>query len=157
MTTGIRLAGAAGQITDAGLGERCTVVAGDFRTESVPQGADLSMLKNVLHDWPDEQCVRILINRAAAGAPDGRISVLTPVVPDWADAPDDPETYRPAAIADMSMMSVTGRGRTMDEFERLFTAAGLRQDRAIPLEMPSSGYRILEGVRDPALTEGTTR
>ena len=43
-----------------GLTDRFTAVGGDFFTE-VP-AADLYLLKTVLHDWPDEQCLTILRN-----------------------------------------------------------------------------------------------
>ena len=48
----------------AGLGgplPRCDLVAGDF-FEAVPEGADVYLMKKVLHDWSDDDAVRILVN-----------------------------------------------------------------------------------------------
>ncbi len=53
-----------------GLAERCEAVAGDF-FESVPQG-DVMLLKQILHDWSDEQCVTVLRNCAEALPKGGR-------------------------------------------------------------------------------------
>lgn len=38
---------------------RWKVEGGDIFT-AVPTGGDLYLLKNILHDWPDEDCLRIL-------------------------------------------------------------------------------------------------
>ena len=41
------------------LGERAMCVVGDF-FESVPAGADAYLLSRVLHDWDDDDALRIL-------------------------------------------------------------------------------------------------
>lgn len=43
------------------LKERGDLIEGNF-FESVPAGADVYVMKNVLHDWSDEQCISILKN-----------------------------------------------------------------------------------------------
>ena len=49
-----------GEIFDrAGVADRCEVRAADFFVE-VPSGGDAYVLSNILHDWPDEDCLRIL-------------------------------------------------------------------------------------------------
>ena len=56
---------------EAGLGgplPRCKLVAGDF-FELVPEGADAYLMKKVLHDWSDDDAVRILVNCRRAMAP----------------------------------------------------------------------------------------
>ncbi|MHA6625835.1 methyltransferase [Pseudonocardia sichuanensis] len=62
------VAGADAVFHDAGVAERVTVVAGDFFAE-VPPGADAYVLTRILHDWPDEDAVRILHRVRAAMAP----------------------------------------------------------------------------------------
>ena len=45
------------------------LIEGSFFEVDVPQGGDVYLLKGVIHDWPDDDAVRILGNvRAAAGA-----------------------------------------------------------------------------------------
>ncbi len=39
--------------------ERCTLASGDMFT-SVPAGADAYIMKHIIHDWPDEVCIKIL-------------------------------------------------------------------------------------------------
>jgi hypothetical protein len=46
-------------LRDAGVADRCQIVAGDFFA-GVPEGADGYLLANVLHDWDDRQAARIL-------------------------------------------------------------------------------------------------
>src|SRR5579864_7603714 len=39
--------------------ERCTLASGDMFS-SVPAGADAYIMKHIIHDWPDELCIKIL-------------------------------------------------------------------------------------------------
>ncbi|MEU9339188.1 methyltransferase [Streptomyces sp. NPDC048290] len=97
---------------------------GDF-FHSVPAG-DILMLKRILHDWDDDQCVTILRNCRAALAPGGRVLVIDAVVPDG-------DTPHQAKTLDLMMMaSLTGRERTEADFVRLLAAAGLRLDQVVP-------------------------
>jgi O-methyltransferase domain/Dimerisation domain len=57
-----------------GLSERSTAVAGDF-FESVPEG-DLYLLRFILHDWNDEDCIRILNNCRRAMLPGSRLVLV---------------------------------------------------------------------------------
>jgi SAM-dependent methyltransferase len=113
---------------EAGLGgplPRCKLVAGDF-FESVPEGANAYLMKKVLHDWSDDDAVRILANCRRAMAPGGRVLVAETVVPPG-NAPD------PIKVMDVNMLVVTGgRERTADEFAALFERAGLRAGRVVP-------------------------
>ncbi|MEX2586482.1 MAG: methyltransferase [Actinomycetota bacterium] len=108
-----------------GLGDRCELVAGNF-FESVPPGADGYLLSRVLHDWTDEQCVRILGNCRAAMGSGGRLMVVERLVPGLL-----------ALGADLNMLAVTqGRERTRQEMEALLSDSGfaLRQVLELPLE-----------------------
>ena len=44
--------------------------------ESIPNGADAHLLKNTLHDWSDEDCLRILKNIYAAAEPRTKLLVV---------------------------------------------------------------------------------
>jgi hypothetical protein len=101
----------------AGVSERCGVVAGDF-FDAVPAGADLYLLKDILHDWDDERAVAILRTVRAAIAETGRLAVIERVIP----AADTPA---PGKLVDVTMLLVTGgRERTRDEYESLLAAGG---------------------------------
>lgn len=96
--------------------DRFEFVAGDF-FESVP-AADAYLMKHILHDWTDEECVEILSNVREA-APDGaRLFVCELVVP----GPDQPHL---AKLMDVHMMIAPGgRERTEAEYAKLFEKAG---------------------------------
>src|SRR5690606_1010846 len=61
-------------------GERVELIGGSF-FESVPS-ADLYLLRQVLHDWTDEECVRILDSIAEAMDAQGRVAVIEHVLPE---------------------------------------------------------------------------
>jgi hypothetical protein len=111
---------------------------GDFFT-SLPKGADLYVLKHVIHDWPDEGCVRILRACRDAMANDGRVLVVESVLPQL-NAPHYGRTL------DLMMMNVvTGRERSRDDYNALFHDADLRLSRILPTATFSSAS-IIEGV-----------
>jgi hypothetical protein len=118
-------------IRSAGAAERCGFEACDF-FESVPKGADLHVLKFILHDWTDEECGRILRRCRESLAPGGRLLVVEMLVPD---------EIRPdfVMLMDLNMLVVTGgRERTEADFAALFEKAGFRLMRTIPTKSPFS-------------------
>jgi ubiquinone/menaquinone biosynthesis C-methylase UbiE/DNA-binding HxlR family transcriptional regulator len=103
-----------------GLEPRCSFVEGDFFS-SVPEGADVYVLKHVLHNWDDEQAETILRRCAEAAAPGGRIFVVEALLL--------PGNVRDGArLIDLEMLVLTGGGRerSKPEFRRLLAAANLR-------------------------------
>ncbi|RKR91917.1 methyltransferase family protein [Micromonospora pisi] len=131
-------------LTNAGVADRCDVRVGDF-FESVPGGADAYLLKHILHDWDDEASVRILRNCAEAVDPGGKVLVLTSVVPDRGSV-TDPMELKVLAMSDMEMMAFhSGRERTVDEFRKLFTDAGLRLGEVVSIpEHPN--FHVIEAL-----------
>ncbi len=112
------VAGAHPVLEGAGVGDRASTVAGDF-FESVPPGADVHLLSNILHDWDDERAVRILTNCREALEPHGRILLGEAVLP------DGPEPSL-AKLVDVEMLVMgSGRQRSAAEYRDLFRRAGL--------------------------------
>ena len=119
-----------------GLLGRCTVVAGDF-FKNVPS-ADLYVLKQILHDWNDEQAATILRNCVKAMTPGGRIAIVEMVIPD-----DRSSTL--AQLMDVNMLAILpGRERTQAEYTALLADAGLRFERLVATHSP---FQILEATR----------
>jgi hypothetical protein len=84
--------------------------------------ADAYVLKSVLHDWNDDECVQILSNLRRAVTGTGRVFVVDFVVP----GPEEPHFSK---LFDIHMMLVlTGRERTAGEFTELLSATGWRYD-----------------------------
>jgi 2-polyprenyl-3-methyl-5-hydroxy-6-metoxy-1,4-benzoquinol methylase len=103
----------------------CTsYVAGSF-FDFVPAGADAYVLKNVIHDWPDEKAALILRNCRAAVKPDGRVLIVETIVPTGDDV-------APIKFIDAQMLVVTGGlERTIEQYSALLAQAGLRLERTI--------------------------
>ena len=119
--------GARSLLEAEGVADRAEFVEGDF-FESVPQGGDVYVLKNIIHDWDDDRAIAILRNCRSAMASQGKVLLLERVLP----AGREPH---PGLIADINMMvMVGGRERTEDQFRELFAQAGLKLTRIIPTE-----------------------
>jgi O-methyltransferase domain len=116
-----------------GLDDRIDAVAGDM-FGTIPTTADVYLLKDVLHDWDDEHCRKIL-STVAAAMPSGSRVVLVELL-------QQPNTPNPLAPwADLLMLTQTdgGRQRSVHELAALLTDAGLRPTgtvrHAIPHDM----------------------
>ncbi|WBO69700.1 methyltransferase [Streptomyces camelliae] len=127
----------AGHVLDAPeLAGRWRAESGDFFV-SVPSGADVYLLKQVLASWPDEECLRILRSCARAMPAHGRLLVVNAMIP----AGNEPH---PGKTVDMLMMTVlNGRGRTRAEYEALLTAAGFE---VVGFHEPSPHASVVEAV-----------
>jgi hypothetical protein len=103
-----------------GLTECCRYIGGDMFND-VP-AADAYSLKLILHDWNDDECVRILSNLRRAVTGVGRVFIIEHVVP----GPDEPHF---AKLFDIHMMCWgTGRERTLEEYAHLLATSGWRYE-----------------------------
>ncbi|BBA97265.1 putative O-methyltransferase [Actinacidiphila reveromycinica] len=107
---------------EAGLAGRAEVVAGSF-FDPLPVTADVIALSFVLHNWSDQDAVRILRNCAQALEPGGSLLLIE-------CAEQSPSAPDPAFTSgDLRMMVYfEGRERTHDQWRELATAAGMRID-----------------------------
>ena len=104
-----------------GLEDRCTYVTGNMFNQVPP--ADAYGLKMILHDWDDQECIKILSNLREATSPEARVFVMEQVVP----GPHEPHISK---LFDIHMMCWgTGRERTEAEYARLLEAAGWKYHR----------------------------
>ncbi|MEV5981151.1 methyltransferase [Streptomyces sp. NPDC052114] len=125
-----------------GLAGRCSLVTGDF-FRSVPEGADLYLMKSIVHDWPDDRCVTLLGHCRAALPPGGRVLIVESVLPETADQERAGVPY----LSDLNMLvNVGGRERTRAEFEELCGRAGLTVLSVTPLGAPNSFSVVEAGV-----------
>ena len=125
----------------AGVANRCELVAGDF-FEEVPPGADAYLLKSVLHDWDDEQCKAILLNCAKAMPAHARLLIVERLMPEhFEDSPHD----RGIARGDLNMLvAQDGKERTLEQYQTLLHAAGLRLKKSLTL---SCGFNVIRAKR----------
>jgi hypothetical protein len=116
--------------------DRCTLTGGDIFA-SVPGGADAYMMKHVIHDWPDEVCVKILASCRKGVNPGGKLLVADSVI-----QPGNEFSF--GKIMDIQMMLFPGGlERTQEQFHELLAASGWRLNRVIPTAAPES---IVEAV-----------
>lgn len=105
--------------------DRCTLQAGSF-FESLPKDADAYIMKFIIHDWYNPECVKILSNCRQGIRPGGRLLVVDQVVP----ARNEPGV---AKLMDLEMLVLPGgMERTEKEFRELFAASGFRLERILP-------------------------
>jgi hypothetical protein len=115
---------------------RCTLVAGDMFA-SVPAGADAYMMKHIIHDWPDERCVKLLQLCRKAVKPGGKLLVVDCVIQPGND-------FSPAKFLDLQMLLFPGgQERTEKQFRELFTASGWRLNRVVHT---AAGEAVVEGL-----------
>ena len=130
-----------------GLPARVSHAVGDmFDAATVPRGSGSErvayLLRDILHDWPDEDCVRILGALRGALGEGGRVVVVARMLQPGAGFIKSLGT----ADADMVMLGAFGTTageRTRAHHEALFQAAGLRLARVTPTR---SAYFIFEAV-----------
>jgi SAM-dependent methyltransferase len=97
----------------AGVADRVTAVAQSF-FDPLPGGADLYILKSVVHDWPDREATAILKRCAEAARRTGRVVVFTGAGPGEEASPEV-----------LMLVLVGGKARTLDEFREMARQAGL--------------------------------
>lgn len=121
--------GAKAPLGQAGLGNRTECVGGNF-FESVPPG-DAHILKHIIHDWSDEQCVTILRHCRGAMPRDGRVLLVEAVIP------DGPKPHF-GKLLDLEMLAMTqgGKERTAGEFRELLGRAGFTLTKIVPTKSP---------------------
>jgi hypothetical protein len=115
-----------------GLAGRCQLTAADLSV-SVPEGADVYMLKHVLHGCTDEAAQVILRNCLAVLPKEGRLLVIEFVLPDVVDRPDPELEQR--LMSDLNMLAVTGgKERSAVEWKKLLISAGFDCLNIIPVQ-----------------------
>ena len=124
-------------LADEGLAERTEVVAGDFFA-SVPSRGDVYLLASVLHNWDDEDALKILRNVREAMNPGGRVLILEVVLPDAEEA-------HLGMDIDLRMLALFNGGteRSRDEYATLLDRAGLAIGDVIEL---GAGASLIEAL-----------
>jgi hypothetical protein len=113
------------------LSSRCELIVADL-TQSVPAGADVYMIKHVLHGRRDEEAITILMNCRAVIPQSGSLLVIEFVLPPLVSQADPQLEGR--LMSDLNMLAVTGgRERSEREWRTLLEAAGFSLTRVWPV------------------------
>ena len=124
-------AGAPALLDEHHVADRVRVLGGSF-FDVVPEGGDVYVLKNVIHDWPDEDPLKILSNvRTAAGI--GKHVLLVEFV-----IPHHGREFLGKWIDLEMLVCAAGRERTADEYGQLLGRAGFRLTRVVETASPFS-------------------
>ena len=111
----------------AGVADRCRLIGGSF-FEKVPDGADVYVLKSILHDWSDEDSMRILKTCRAAMRRDATLLVIERIL-----GPRNED--RDGSFSDLLMfVGPGGRERNVEEWELLLREGGFDLHEVIPAE-----------------------
>lgn len=126
--------GAEQHLGDAGVLDRCRLVAGSF-FEPLPTGSRVYLVANILHDWADADVVRILSRCAQAAEPDARVLVADRLVAAGGDE-------RLITMLDLRMLTtVGGRERDLAQYSALAAESGLAPVSTTNL---SGGFALME-------------
>jgi len=119
-----------GTVEQAHSGSRYQFSEGDF-FEAVPRGADVYILKKIIHDWNDERAITILRNCREAMTGEARLLLIEPIIPSG----NTPSFNK---LLDLMMLVWTtgGKERTEAEHRTLLDAAGLKLARTIRTNCP---------------------
>jgi hypothetical protein len=99
------------------------------------------LLKSILHDWEDEQCIAILRVIAEALPEHGVVLVLERDL-------GAPNENAPAKLSDLNMLvNPGGRERSEEQYAALFAAAELRYIGATP---SAAGFTVFEAAVAPS-------
>lgn len=110
---------------------RCKLLAADL-TQSVPAGADVYMMKHVLHGRRDEDAIAILRNCRAVIPENGRLLIIEFILPPLVSQADP--HLEGHLMSDLNMLAVTGgRERSEREWRTLLEAAGFRLTGVYPV------------------------
>ncbi|AGB20950.1 hydroxyneurosporene-O-methyltransferase [Mycobacterium sp. JS623] len=125
------VAGAGPLLRDHGVAERVRIAEGSF-FDAVPDGGDLYVLKNIIHDWPDDEARQILKTVRAATRTGTAVALIECVIP-----PHDRDFL--AKTMDLEMLIYNaGRERTADEYRNLLQQSGFQMTRVVPTRSPLS-------------------
>lgn len=124
------------------VSSRCQLLAADL-TQSVPAGADVYMLKHVLHGRRDAEAITILENCRTVIPENGSLLVIEFVLPPLVSQADP--HLEGQLMSDLNMLAVTGgRERSEREWKTLLQEAGFRLTGVFPV---GNDLGILEAKR----------
>jgi hypothetical protein len=124
------------RLVAAGVMERCELVAGSF-FESLPEGGDIYILKDIVHDWDDEHVSLILHNCHQVITNNSKLLIIERVIPPGNEA-------HFGKMVDIEMLTLTGgRERTEDEYQTLLRSFGFELKFIRPT---STAHDIMEAI-----------
>ncbi|MEP9410011.1 MAG: 50S ribosomal protein L11 methyltransferase [Candidatus Brocadia sp.] len=131
---------AAENIAKEGLSHRIATVPGDFFKDSFPQGVDIILFSNLLHDW-EEAKIELLMKKTFESLPSKGAVIISDMV---LNSDGTEPLY--AALMSLTLLLDTqgGANYTEGQYTRWLDTAGFRDISIRPLAGPN---RIVTGVK----------
>ena len=126
-----------------GVSERCSYVAGDmfYSNNSQLPSADAYIMKMILHDWSDEECVEILSNIYGSSPKHARLFIAEHLLP-------NPNIPHFSKLFDIHMMCVaSGKERTIDEYSSLLEQSGWKYFQTHHPHQQNGLIQVIEGTK----------
>ena len=140
------VAGASAMMSNADVAMRCEIATGSF-FDAVPAGADVYLLKSILHNWNDEKCLAILCNCRRAMSADASLILVERIMPARLCASS---VDRAIARSDLNMLvGLAGRERTAAEFTALLAVSGFKVMRIRPVTLDYSAIVAVPDLQVP--------
>ena len=115
-------------IANADLSHRCKAIPFDFLKETPPV-CDAFFLVNVMHDWEDTVCCRILKNISRVMKAESRLWIVEYLLEPGTD-------FSVAKLLDIEVLVMGGgRERSIDEYKSLIDSVGLAVSKVIPTNL----------------------
>ncbi|RWS21187.1 hypothetical protein B4U80_11911 [Leptotrombidium deliense] len=110
------------KISSSSVSDRCTTVAGSF-FDVIPANADCYILQRILHDWDDENALKILLNVKKQMKVGSKLLFIEEVICNQGSNVNK--------LYDIIMLAYFGgKTRTMEEIKQLFSKANLKLERS---------------------------
>ena len=122
---------AAARFDDAELGDRASVIPGDFFADPLPKGHDAITLVRIAHDHDDDKVLALFASIRRAIAPGGTLVIAEPMS-------GDPDSARIADVyfAFYLLAMGSGRPRSAQAITRMLRASGFADIRPIRTPRP---------------------
>ena len=111
---------------------RLETISGNF-FETIPEGGDIYLLKSIIHNLSDDQCIKLLKDIKKVLPEKGKILILEPPV-------ENNTKYSFAKLYDIQMLVGRngGKERTKEEFKDIVTKSGLKINKIVQTAAPFS-------------------
>ena len=142
---------AAAESLPADLLSRITFQGHNFMEPQPVQGADVYLLRMILHDWPDNEAAKILQQIVPAMTKEGsRLLIMDTVLPAPGSVPVSVE--RLVRVRDLTMMQAfNSRERDLDDWKALLATVDMRLHLVNVIKPFGSDMSVLEVALNPTL------
>ncbi|KAJ5162062.1 hypothetical protein N7492_007454 [Penicillium capsulatum] len=122
-------------------GKETTLFAASCRIDICANpGAHVYLMRRFLHDFYNQDVVKLLRNTVSAMAPDSRLVICDMLVPDKVEVGEPANIY----WLDLSLLAIGGKERTKDEFLDILNRVGLELVRIYPAKAKGERTVMLE-------------